>query len=358
MSAVEPDVTTPVRLRVGVATGLTVLALLLVATMMVATGIGPLRLPPGVVAAILWHSIDPSLAVDAQAAAVVTAIRLPRIILAGLVGALLGLGGALMQGLYRNPMADPGLVGVSAGAALFAVGAIALAQGPARPLYDLLGSETVPLAAFVGGLAATALVWRIASRDGETSIAALLLAGIAVTAIAMAGVGFFIFLSDERQIRDINFWLLGSLAGASWRGVHTILPFAGCAITLGLLLARPLNALMLGEREAGHLGYDAQLVKRLAAIAVTLGTGAAVSLSGTIGFVGLVVPHIMRLALGADHRWVIPASTLGGATLLIAADAFARTLAAPAELPIGLLTSTLGAPFFLWLLRRRRDELA
>ncbi|WP_419897226.1 FecCD family ABC transporter permease [Roseomonas sp. USHLN139] len=285
-------------------------------------------------------------------AAVLTVIRLPRSLLAALIGGGLGAAGAVMQGLFRNPLADPGLIGVSAGAGLGAVTSIVFA-GPLLALAGgALGLWLMPLAAFAGGLGATLLITRLAQREGVTAVATLLLAGVAVNALAGALTGLLIFLADERQARDITFWTLGSLAGARW----SQLPVAAALVlapTLALLrLARPLNALVLGEAEAFHLGLRVERVKRQATLLAAIAVSAGVAFTGLIGFVGLVVPHLVRLAGGADHRLVLPLSALLGAALLVLADLAARSLAAPAELPVGVVTALLGAPFFLWLLRR------
>jgi iron complex transport system permease protein len=215
----------------------------------------------------------------------------------------------------------------------------------------------LPAAAFAGGLIAVGLVYRIASRDGRTDVATLLLAGVAINAIAAAGIGCMVFVSDDQQLRTLNFWMLGSLGGATWGKLLPALPLALVGILVLPLLARHLNALLLGEREALHLGIDVERAKRLIVVLAALATGATVALTGVIGFVGLVVPHLVRLAIGPDHRVLMPASLLLGATLALVADLGARSLVLPAELPIGILTSLVGGPFFLWLLLGRRARL-
>lgn len=297
---------------------------------------------------------------------VLLAIRLPRAVLAILVGSALAVSGAALQGLFRNPLADPGLIGVSTGAALAAAAAIVLGASLVSALsasldFDLggrgsstLGFMALPLAAFLGGLISTFLVYRIANRAGQTDVATLLLAGVAMNAISGAGVGLLIFLSDDQQLRDLNFWLLGSLGGVTWAKVISVAPFiAGASLAL-LLFARHLNALLLGEREARHLGFRVERTKKAIVLFVALATGASVAVTGVIGFVGLVVPHLVRLSIGADHKILMPASLLLGASLMLFADLGARSLALPAELPIGILTSCVGGPFFLWLLLRAR----
>lgn len=286
-------------------------------------------------------------------AAVLGVVRAPRVLLAALVGAGLGMAGATMQGLFRNPLADPGLIGVSAGAALAAVAAIVLGPGLFGRAAGLHGLWLLPLTAFAGGLGATLLIAWLATREGVTGVATLLLAGIAVNALCGALTGLMIFAADDRQLRDITFWTLGSLGGARWEQVPVAAALIGLPALLLLRLARPLNALALGEREAFHLGTRVETVKRGAVVLAAIAVSTGVSMSGLIGFVGLVVPHLVRLGVGADHRLVLPGAALLGAALMVLADLAARSLVAPAELPVGVVTALLGAPFFLWLLRRR-----
>jgi iron complex transport system permease protein len=284
-------------------------------------------------------------------------VRAPRIALAFCVGALLAISGSIMQGLFRNPLADPGLVGVSAGGALAAASTIVLGD---RLLVDYglkLPFELLPLAAFGGSLIATMLLYRIATREGRTSIATFLLAGLAIGALAMAGVGLLVFLADDRQLRDIQFWMLGSLGGATWNKALTLLPVVVAMLLATPFIARGLDLLVLGEAEAFHMGVQVERLKRIAIVLVAAATGAAVAYAGVIGFVGIVVPHLLRLAVGPGHRLLLPSTFLLGAILLLIADTFARTLAAPAELPIGILTAVIGAPFFLVLLLRQRGTL-
>lgn len=275
---------------------------------------------------------------------VILMLRLPRLLLAMLVGSALASGGATMQGLFRNPLADPGLIGVSAGAALGAVAAIVIAGSS--------GSWLVAVLAFVGGLAATSLVYVLGRR--RSGVANLLLAGIAINAIAMAGVGLLTYLASENQLRDLTFWSLGSLGGASWTRLATVAPWILLPLLCLPKAAHALNALLLGESEASLLGFRPERLQPLLVGLVALAVAAAVAFSGVIGFVGLVVPHLLRMVFGPDHRFLLPASALGGAILLVAADALARTVVAPGELPIGVLTALVGGPFFLWLLLRRR----
>ena len=281
-------------------------------------------------------------------------IRLPRTILGILTGAGLAIAGAVLQGLFRNPLADPGIIGVSAGAAVGAVSVIVWGGTVLAPLTYFLGLFALPVAAFAGALTATMVLYGIATRHGRTSVATMLLAGIALGALAAAFTGLMIFMADDRQLRDVTFWSLGSLAGATWSKIGT----AGSIILTSLatmpFLARGLNGFALGESTAGHLGLPVQRVKYTAIITATAATGAAVAVSGGIAFVGIVVPHMLRLLIGPDHRYLLPASALLGAIMLLLADAVSRTIVAPAELPIGIVTAAVGAPFFLWILLRKR----
>ncbi|THF58334.1 FecCD family ABC transporter permease [Ollibium composti] len=293
-------------------------------------------------------------ATDMRTRVIIQDIRLPRVVMGVLVGASLAVSGAVMQGLFRNPLADPGLIGISAGASLGAVAVIVLGATMLAPLVALLGPMALPLAAFVGGLVATLILYRIATRQGRTSVATMLLAGIALAALAMALTGVLVYMADDRQLRDLTFWQLGSLAGATWQKIGTAGPVIVAALAATPFLARGLNALALGEATAGHLGIPVQRLKYVAIISVSAAVGAAVAVSGGIGFVGIVVPHLLRLAIGPDNRYLLPASALFGAAMLLVADAVCRTIVAPAELPIGIITAAVGGPFFLWILLRKR----
>ncbi|MDY8110179.1 iron ABC transporter permease [Fulvimarina sp. 2208YS6-2-32] len=329
------------------------LFLLLAIVMVLGIGTGPALLSPGKVAAVLLSGPNGAAGSPADHV-IVWQIRLPRVLLGALVGASLAVCGAVMQGLFRNPLADPGLIGISSGAALAAVATIVLSGGILAPYAALAGIYALPLAAFLGGLAATLLIYRIGTLAGRSSMALILLAGIALGALAGALTGFLLYLSDDRQLRDITFWSLGGLGAASWTKLLASAPMMLLALLAAPLAARGLNAIVLGEAEAFHMGVRVQWLKRGTILIVALATGAAVAVSGTIGFVGIVVPHLLRLWLGPDHRGLLPASALAGAILLIVADMAARSIVAPAELPIGILTATLGAPVFLLILLRRR----
>jgi iron complex transport system permease protein len=331
-----------------------VLFLLVAAGLSLTTGAAaasPLRL----FMSLLGLEVDPVLL--ARDRLVLLDIRLPRLLLGTLVGAGLATSGALMQGLFRNPLADPGLVGVSSGAGLAAVLVIVLGGTVLAPVTATLGLYGLQVSAFLGGLAVTFLLYRIATRSGVTDIATMLLAGIALAAIAGAIMGVMVFIASDNQLRDLSFWNLGSLAGATWQKVLATLPFIALAIFVGIRLARPLNALTLGEAAARHMGVAVERTKQLIIVSVALATGASVAVSGGIGFVGIVVPHLVRLVIGPDHRYLLPASALLGASFLILADTLARIIVVPAELPIGIVTAAIGGPFFLYILLRRRSDV-
>ena len=283
-------------------------------------------------------------------------IRLPRILLAIAVGAVLASTGAVMQGLFRNPLADPSLIGVSSGASVGASLMIVTA-GSFIQSGALLGLSLVAVGAFVGGFAATLLVYRLATSGIGTSVTTMLLAGIAIAALAGALNSLLSYFSDNDMLRQISLWQMGNLSGASW--IKVIIMGSVALLLMGLFPrdSKALNALLLGESEARHLGIDVQRVKRRLIVLTALGVGVSVALAGLVGFVGLIMPHIVRLAIGPDHRWLVPASALAGATLLVIADSLARIVVIPAELPTGILTALLGAPFFVALLLQQRKEV-
>ena len=310
-----------------------------------------------VLSSLFSASQDSLDAVSLRDRIIVYDIRLPRVILGALIGASLAVSGAVMQGLFRNPLADPGIVGVSAGAGLGAVSMIVLGGTALAPMIAFFGSYALPLAAFAGALSFTALLYRVATRRGQTSIATMLLAGIALGAMAGAYMGILVYVADDRQLRDLTFWGLGSLAGASWIKIAAAGPFIIASLLASPFLAQGLNGLALGEASAGHLGIPVQRLKYVAIVTVAAATGASVAVSGGIGFVGIVVPHLLRIVIGPDHRYLLPAAALLGACMLLLADTVSRTIVAPSELPIGIVTAAVGAPFFLWILLRRRGIL-
>lgn len=343
------------RLRAGPA--LMLFALLAVAAAVAALSLGAYeitlpRLLAAVRGALLSGLADPS--ADQR---VLFDVRAPRVLLGACTGAALGVAGALMQGLLRNPLADPSLVGVSSGAAFGA--ALTIVMGPALlpGMSAMLGDWTLMAAAFGVGLLVTALVERISRVGGQSRLAVMLLAGIALNALAMAGIGFLSSIATDVQLRALNFWLLGSLGAARWMPVLVIAAVVLPAVLLVLRLAGELNALALGEAQARLMGVPVDRVKLIGVVAGALAVGAVTSLTGTVGFIGLVAPHLVRLAGGPDHRVVLPGSALLGAALVIAADTAARTWFAPAELPLGVLTAFIGTPLFLALLWQQRERL-
>ncbi|HEX7225585.1 MAG TPA: iron chelate uptake ABC transporter family permease subunit [Candidatus Limnocylindria bacterium] len=279
-----------------------------------------------------------------SAETIVWELRLPRVVAGMVVGAGLACAGTVFQAVLRNPMADPYVIGTAAGASLGAVAALLLPVG----VIGWAGLGLVQALAFVGGLAAVTVVYSVARSNGSTPVVTLLLAGYAVSSLLAAGVALLMFVSGDRLAAVVS-WLLGSLAGASWPRVGIALPLIVASFVLVLLRWRVLNAFLLGERAAAHLGVDVEREKRILTALAALATSAGVAVSGTIGFVGLVVPHLLRLAWGPDHRLLLPASMLYGAALLAAADVGARLAGG---IPVGVVMAFLGAPFLLWLLRR------
>jgi heme transport system permease protein len=287
-----------------------------------------------------------------QAAVIVGNLRLPRALLAALVGAVLAASGAAMQGLFRNPLADPSLIGVTAGASLGASLAI-VAMAGFNTSY--LGFTLVSLGAFIGGLLTVIVVYRLSRSATGTSVATMLLAGIAVTALAGAIGSLLEYQANNEMLRRISLWRMGGLDGANYPRVLLAAIVGAAMLTALPRYASALNAMLLGESEARHLGIDVKRVKWALIVWVAIAVGTSVALAGTIAFVGLVTPHLIRLLIGPDHRTLIPASALAGACLLLLADTLARTLIAPAELPVGIVTALIGVPFFISLLRRRHQ---
>ncbi|MCK6264188.1 iron ABC transporter permease [Vibrio sp. ZSDE26] len=288
---------------------------------------------------------------------VIQQIRLPRTLLAIAVGAILALCGAVMQGLFRNPLADPGIIGVSAGASLGAAIAIVLFGSLAQSYPQLLLFGTVPLFSFIGGALTTVVVYRLGTGANGTSVTMMLLAGVAIGALAGSGLGLMNYYADDQALRDLSLWTMGSLAGANWSGL--VLAF-GALISLFIVFyrkAESLNALLLGEAEAKHMGIEVQKLKRQLILLTAAGVGVTVALSGMIGFVGLIVPHLGRMMIGPNHKSLLPVSMLIGALLLLIADMIARTAVAPLDMPVGIITALIGAPFFIWLLIKQKGRI-
>ncbi len=330
-------------------TVLTLLALLLPAMLVLALASGPVSVPTVQVVQSLLHTISAS-EIHGQQDWIVRELRLPRALLAMLVGAGLAVAGAITQGVFRNPLADPGLIGVSSGAALAAVAVIVLQGSLLAGYAELTGVFALPLAAFAGGLIVTWLIYRLGTRQGQTQMAMLLLAGVAINVIAGALTGILTYMADDEQLRSMTFWSMGSLAYGQWSEIAVL------ALCIALpLLALPrfaalLNALLMGEAVAGHLGFAVQRGKRWLIIVAAMMVGAGVAVAGMIGFIGLVVPHLLRLLMGPDHKALLPGCALLGASLLLLADTIARTWLAPADLPVGLVMAVIGGPVFLSLL--------
>lgn len=346
-------------LATGVFTGMT---LALIALAVVSAGSGQLVIPPDQVVgafARAWNDAMSAaglgaLSVPGGAAmshvngeATLWLIRMPRLIMAVLVGATLATAGVVMQGVFRNPLAEPGVIGISSGAAVGASAAIVFGLTFAGPL-------TLPLLAFVGGLAATVIVYSSARADGRTEVVTLVLTGIAVNAVGGAAIALFTYLGSTQEREQIVFWQLGSLNGTRWQDLAVVAPLALVGIVACFFFAGSLDLLALGERQAEHLGVRVERLRVAAIVVIALLTCAAVAFVGIIGFVGLVVPHLMRMILGPAHRLLLPACALGGSVLLLAADLVARTAVPGSELPIGMITALIGGPFFFWLLRRTR----
>lgn len=338
-----------------------VLSLLLLAVLLsvaLASCVGALHISLRELMSILAYQLHFSddMAFGTQQQSVLLGIRLPRVVLGVLVGATLAMSGAAMQGLFRNPLAEPGLIGISSGASLFAVLTIVLQANYFPWLGAILGYYALAVAAFVGACITTFFVYGIAVRNGRANITTLLLVGLAINALAGSFTGLLTYVASDAQLRDMTFWSLGSLGGASWKTVAAILPFVLAAFAGIPFLSKPLNAFALGEDQAGHMGINVQRTKSLVIVLATLGVGACVAVSGVISFVALIVPHILRMAFTADYRLVIPASGLLGAAVLVLADLLARTIVAPAELPIGIITALVGTPVFLFIIMRERRQ--
>ena len=331
------------------------LTLLLIVVVVLAAGTGAFHITPLQVIDALLHplGLNMSSGLSEQQNIVLWNIRLPRVLMGVVLGTGMAVAGGLLQGLFRNPLADPSLVGVSSGAGLAAAAVLVL--GAHLPDFAKVpGMFTLPLAAFFGGLAVTLLIQKISTRHGITLMPMMLLAGIGIAAIAEAGIGLFSYVSNDEQLRSLSMWRMGSLGSSNWLTVSVAAPIIGITLTIALRIAPQLNALLLGEAEAMHLGVNVQTLKRKIISVSALNVGVLVAFCGIVGFIGLLSPHCVRLINGPNHRALLPASALLGATLVVTADLIARTAFAPAEMPLGVLTALMGAPFFLILLLRER----
>jgi len=338
-----------------------ILSALLVIVFIVSAGNGALEIAPMQVISILLHKMGfPVItAFEPSQENVLWAIRLPRVLLGVLIGAGLAVSGASLQGLFRNPLADPTLIGISSGASLCAVLMIVIisVSNVFGSITSIAGYYALNIFTFIGaGLAALA-VYALSRNGGRTMVTTMLLAGIAINALCGALTGLIIFYSTDEQLRNVTFWMLGSLGGASWNTVFGVLPFILIPVLLLPRLSKSLNAFSLGEAEAGHLGVNADRLKIQVLAFSTMAVGASVAVAGIIGFVGLVIPHILRLIAGPDNRFLLIASSISGAILLSGADVISRIIIAPAELPIGILTSIIGTPIFMWILIKHQPQL-
>lgn len=321
----------------------------LAAAIITGVGLGSVRVPFVETARIIWAGIAGT-GISAPETAIILQIRLPRVILAALVGAALSTGGVCFQAVLRNPLADPYVIGVSAGAGLGAAAGIA-----AGGRFAAMGAAALPACAFVGAAAATAVVYSLAVSGGRVRVGRLLLAGVAVSSFLTALMSLLL-VWRQQDLQRLVFWMMGGFSGRNWDHVRVIWPYATAGLAGAFLLRNQLNLISLGEERAFHLGLAVEWIKRVALGLGALLAAAAVSVSGVIGFVGLIVPHIVRLMVGPDHRTLLPVSMLVGAAFVVAADTVARLVLAPLELPIGILTALCGTPFFLWLLVARGRE--
>lgn len=323
------------------------LVLLAIAAAFADLALGPVPIPLADALGALAGGGDPA------SSAIITQIRAPRVGLGIATGVALALAGATLQGMLRNPLADPGLIGVTGGASLGAVVVIVLGEHFLGGMPAGLRPWALPMMAFVGAAVVTAFIFLVARRAGGTSIATLILAGVAVNSIAAAGIGAMVYVSDDDQLRDLTFWTMGSLGGAGWTLVTIALVVTLPVALMLLRMDRALDQFQLGERAAFHAGLDVERSKLLAGLLIALGVGCVTAAAGPIGFIGLVAPHMARLIVGPAHRWLLPASAALGAALVLMADLAVRLAVPPAEPPIGLATSLIGGPFFLWLLLTR-----
>jgi len=337
---------------------LSILIIILLVSCVLSACIGAVKISASELWSIIAYrtGLSKDMGFTSQQEAVFITLRLPRVILGALVGSTLAIAGAAIQGLFRNPLAEPGLIGISSGASLFAVLMIVLEARFFSFLTEAFGYYALSFAAFIGACITTFIVYNLAMRKGKADITTLLLVGIAINALAGSFTGLLTYIATDEQLRNITFWSLGSLGGASWKSVTGILPFVVIPLVALPLFGKSLNTLSLGESQAGHMGINVTLLKKIIIILATLGVGASVAVSGMIGFIGLVIPHILRIAFTADNRLVVPGAALLGASVLILSDLIARTLVAPAELPIGILTAIIGAPIFIYIIMNERRK--
>jgi iron complex transport system permease protein len=332
------------------------LSVLLFLLVILSAGTGAVHLAPGEIFDIITKALGSATTapVNSIHEGLFFQIRLPRTFMCFIVGAALSVSGALMQSLFRNPIVEPGLVGTSAGSALGASFIFVFGKLEIFSMVAFLGDFMLPLGAFTGGLIATAIVYRFSSYLGKVNVSTMILAGIAVNAMAAGGTGFLSYMARDPQARSITFWNLGTFSGADWKQVAIVFAVTlGCIITV-LRYAKPLNAFQLGETEANYLGINTERMKIQLILINTLMVSVATSMVGVIAFVGLTVPHLLRIIKGSDNRYLIIGSALLGGVVMLTADIVCRVIIAPAEMPIGIITAFVGAPVFLWLLQKNR----
>ena len=327
----------------------------LVSTFILASCVGAILFSPSELFNIILYKLNATEICNCNLihAKIWFSLRLPRLLLAMLSGAILASSGAVMQGLFRNPLADPSLIGVSSGGAVAAVAVIVIGV----PASGIASVYLLPIAAFGGSFLSLLMAYRLAQRAGRTDMTSLLLAGIAFNALAAAAIGFFTLIASQQALRSFTFWLLGGLGNIDWLQLVSVSVFIIPALIIILLSSRVLNAMTLGERDAMWLGFAVERWKFILLLAIALGVGSSVAVTGIIGFVGLVVPHILRFIIGSNHALLLPCSALLGALVMLLADLVARIVILPSELPIGILTALLGVPLFLFLLSRRHESI-
>ncbi|MDI6716528.1 MAG: iron chelate uptake ABC transporter family permease subunit [Actinomycetota bacterium] len=334
---------------------LPLLGLMLIVTIIIASSVGAVSIPLATILGSAWSKTvgftGSHVVGTGTKDFIIWQIRLPRVVLSMLVGASLAVAGVVTQGLFKNPMADPYIVGVSFGGGLGAT--VALLYGAALGFGEFL----VPVAALLGALGATFLVYNLARTGGRVPVSTLILSGIAVGSFFSAIISLLMTVHGE-DLQSVVFWLMGGMAARSWRHVGMVIPFIAVGFALAMAFSRELNVMVMGDERAYQLGVDIERAKKVLIVAVSLLAGAAVSVSGLIGFVGLIIPHVVRLVIGPDHRILLPCSALVGAIFLIFTDTLARTILAPAEIPVGIITALFGTPFFMYLLRTKRNSLA
>lgn len=327
------------------------LVMLTVAMLLVAIAFGAVSILPSEMLSSIKHFLQGQKPANIYEGVFIQ-LRLPRVLLCAITGAILAVSGVLMQGLFRNPIVEPGLVGTSAGAAFGASFVFVMAANMSKNVKEITGPILVPLFAFGGALLATFTVYSLAKNSKRVSIVSLLLIGIAVNAVGLSGTGFMSYVARDPQARSITFWNLGTFSGAAWLQVFIVGGVAAIIFIIAMRYSKQLNALLLGEEEASYLGVDTDKLKRRIMILNTAMVSVATAFVGVISFMGLIVPHVLRLLIGSDNKKLIPASMLAGAMLLTLADFGARMLLAPAEIPIGIITSLVGAPIFILLLKK------